>query len=122
MLETSLGILSAALSAAALISQLTKKVLISFFLSLLVLTSLAIAVQSYVHERKVRDVQSEIVKLVTPRVHSVDDLYQELSPTELPLIAEALSRCVSEGTLEQTVLELQMNDGSFIKVRGYYRP
>jgi hypothetical protein len=56
------------------------------------------------------------------RTQSVDDLAQELSPTDVPFLTEALSRSVDTGQLETRVLELAMGDGNFIKVRGYYRP
>jgi len=98
------------------------RALLWFLFTLLILATGAIAVRRIVYRRTVRATQPEIVKVVTPGPNSIDDIYEDLRPEHRPLVNEALSRCLEDGTVEQMLRELRMDNGRYTKVRLYYHP
>ncbi|MCP4367383.1 MAG: hypothetical protein GY797_04595 [Deltaproteobacteria bacterium] len=119
-----LSILSFSLSIGGIVPAIflknrKKEVVLAIIFSTLFVTTGVALFNHYQHERLIKNVQNEIVRTLSTRTMTFDQIFIELHYKSFSSVNEALFRAVDKGRIRHKMVDFQ-KDGSIVPVKGYF--
>jgi hypothetical protein len=97
-----------------------KELAIVVVVSLLIAVTATMAVRTHEHFSEVREIQDQIVASLSGSRWTSDQLYKQLNFPYRDVFFEALSRAVDQQRVQQTVVQVRIDDGPPVDVRLYW--
>ena len=123
-IELMLTIISFAISIGGLVPVFTKKekkaIIYAMVISALIAVSAISLWATYQHNKNISEVEEEIIKKISNKTLTFDQIYEEVYFKSFSLVNEALFNGVKEQSIGDSLISLRGDDNSMIKVRVYY--
>jgi hypothetical protein len=125
MVDAILQVLSIAATFAGLVEIWRREksgrtsLLITFLLIFAILTTSVTATRYWLREKRVRELQVDILKTVTPQERSEDDIRDFFAEDGRAMVTEALSRSLHEHMIDEREEDFTLATGPRIRVRLY---
>ena len=124
-IETFLSIASFAIAVGGLVpifffKDRKREIALAVIVAALVATSEVALYRAYQHDQLIGRVQEDIIAKLYRNTWTFDQLYEELHYVPFPVVNEALFHLVERRVVGHRIIEFRGDDGSMLKVKGYY--
>jgi len=97
-----------------------KELAIVIVVSLLIAVTAIMAVRNHEHVSEVREIENGLVGTLSGNRWTSDQLYKQLNFPHRDAFFEALSAAIDQRRVQQTVVQVRIDDGSPVDIRLYW--